>query len=140
VTSVSFTETLTGLTTGVLYYYCAIAENAEGIAFGAVETFLPGTDPPTVTTGAASDVTGTTATLAGLANPNGTEATGWFRYGTTMPTTCDDAFGLRAPMTGGTALGAGAADVPFTEALTALDPAQTYYYCAAANPGGARFR
>jgi hypothetical protein len=140
VTSVSFTETLTGLTTGVLYYYCAIAENAEGIAFGAVETFLPGTDPPTVTTGAASDVTGTTATLAGLANPNGTEATGWFRYGTTMPTTCDDAFGLRAPMTGGTALGAGAADVPFTEALTALDPAQTYYYCAAAsNLGGARF-
>jgi hypothetical protein len=75
-------------------------------------------------------------TLYGTGNPNGTAATGWFRYSTTDPTTCNDIFGTRLPATGGTALGAGNMAVAFNQALTTTS-GTTYYYCAiASNSGG----
>ena len=45
------------------------------------------------------------ATLNGTANPNGAATTGWFRYATTNPGTCNDSFGTRAPASGGTRAG-----------------------------------
>ncbi|MBX3131583.1 MAG: hypothetical protein KF718_33005 [Polyangiaceae bacterium] len=138
-TSVPFSEAIAGLTTQV-YYYCAIAENAEGIAFGNVVSFSPGTTPPTVTTEPATGIEATQALAAGTANPNGLDAEGWFRVGQTNPGTCSDAFGQRVPAVGGIALGAGTAAMAFTELLTALEPSATYYFCAAAsNLGGAAF-
>ncbi len=138
--AVPFSELVTGLSGSTVYHYCAIADNAMGIALGVLLTFMPGVSPPTVTTGSANDVEGTAATLAGSANPNGSDAVGWFRYGTEEPATCDDAFGMRAPATGEVALGAGTEAAPFTEALEGLAPNTTYYYCAAAsNLGGASF-
>jgi len=111
-----------------------------GTAFGEIVTFMPGALAPEVTTEPATDIEGTTATLAGTANPNGTEATGWFRYGDAEPEVCDDSFGARAPSSGGVALGAGTAATPFGEALSGLEPSSTYFYCAAAsNLGGATF-
>ncbi|MCZ7685289.1 MAG: hypothetical protein M5U28_43535 [Sandaracinaceae bacterium] len=111
---VAYSELITGLTPGVVYY-CAIAESALGVAFGEIVTFSPGAIPPTVTTEVASTVEATSAVLAGTANPNGTEATGWFRYGQVDPGVCDDAFGTRAPAAGGAALGAGTAATAFEE-------------------------
>jgi MYXO-CTERM domain-containing protein len=138
--SVAFSELVSGLSAGTVYYFCAIAENAQGRAFGEVLTFMPGVPAPIVTTEAATDVDGTSATLAGTANPNGAAAIGWFRYGTVEPATCDDAFGTRAPASGEIALGAGTAAAPFTQPVTGLAPSTTYYYCAAAsNLGGASF-
>src|SRR5690606_15923116 len=72
------------------------------------------------------------ATLQGAANPNLAEATGWFRYDTVDPGTCNDTFGTRAPATGGTALGNGAAAVAFTETIGSLAGGTTYYFCAIA--------
>jgi MYXO-CTERM domain-containing protein len=94
-----------------------------------------------VATVAASGITATTVTLNGTANPNGTDANGWFRYDTTMPTSCTDSFGTRTPAgSGGTDLGNGTSSAPYTAALTGLEPNQTYYYCAiASNTGGASF-
>src|SRR5688572_10406556 len=89
--------------------------------------------PPVVTTLAPTDVGGTSATLNGQANPNNSTATGWFRYSTTNPVTCNDAFGTRAPLSGGTALGSGSAVVPYLQPLTGLTPATTYYFCAIAS-------
>jgi len=138
--SVSFSEDVTGLSSGVTYYFCAIASNSVGTSFGAVLTFRLDTPAPTVATQAATSVTATAATLNGTANPNSTAATGWFRYDKTMPAACNDSFGTRAPATGGTDLGAGSAAMPFTAALTNLEPNLTYYYCAiASNTGGASF-
>ena len=103
-------------------------------------TFRVDTPSPTVSTEAASGVAARAATLNGSANPNNTAATGWFRYDTTMPAACNDSFGTRAPLTGGTDLGAGATAMAFTAALTGLEPNLTYYYCAiASNTGGAAF-
>ena len=92
---------------------------------------------PTVTTGSASQKTGTSATLNGSANPQGDATTGWFRYGTVSPGTCNDSFGTRAPASGGTALGAGTAAVAYAQAVTGLNPGTSYFVCAiAANSVG----
>ncbi len=130
-TSVAFSEVISGLSPGVTYYYCAIASNAQGVRFGGLETFLT-PNAPLVTTAPATAVTGTSASLNGTANPRGGAATGFFRYATTNPGTCDDSFGTRAPATGGVALGGGMTAQSFTQALTGLDPATTYFYCALA--------
>ncbi|MBK7393706.1 MAG: hypothetical protein IPI64_10470 [Chloracidobacterium sp.] len=137
--AVAYTQGLTGLVAGTTYFYCAIAQNTGGTAFGTLQQFTT-LAAPTVTTDLASLVTSTTATLNGTANPNGDAATGYFRYATTSPGTCNDSFGTRAPATGGTALGAGTSAVAFTQAISGLTAATTYYYCAIAqNSVGTRF-
>ena len=139
--TVSFSQAASGLTGGVTYYFCAIGQNAAGKSFGAVLSFRIDTPAPTVATLPASDIAASTVTLNGSANPNGTDATGWFRYDTTMPTSCNDSFGTRTPATsGGADLGAGTTATPYTAALTGLEPNQTFYDCAiASNTGGAAF-
>src|SRR6185369_9430797 len=137
---VSFSQVATGLSGGVTYYFCAIASNSAGRSFGAVLTFRIDAPAPTVATAAATEVTGSGATLNASANPNGTAATGWFRYDTTMPGACNDSFGTRVPASAGSDLGAGTTTTPFTFALTGLEPNETYFYCAiASNTGGAAF-
>ena len=89
--------------------------------------------PPTVTTLAATTVTTTTAALNGRANPNSAAATGWFRYSTTNPGTCNDSFGTRSPASGGTALGSGTVNINYSSAISDLTGGTTYYYCAIAN-------
>ena len=42
-------------------------------------------------------VTSTSALLNGAGNPNGATTTGWFRFSTMNPGTCNDTFGTRAP-------------------------------------------
>ena len=139
-TTASFSQTVTTLLPGVTYFFCAIASNSVGTAYGAVMSFSVAAPPPTVTTMPAGDVAERDASLNGLANPRGTAAEGWFRYATTEPTMCDDTFGTRVPAVGGVALGMGNVDAPFTVALTGLKPGITYYYCAiASNQGGASF-
>jgi MYXO-CTERM domain-containing protein len=133
-TPVDYSQAITGLTTGATYYYCAIASNAAGTAFGAVLSFTT-TATPAVTSAAATVVTSTGATLNGSANPKLDAATGWFRYSTTLPASCNDVFGTRAPAAGGTALGNGGAAVPYSQAIAGLTPGATYYFCAIASNG-----
>ncbi|MBL8918711.1 MAG: hypothetical protein JNJ54_07635, partial [Myxococcaceae bacterium] len=130
-TPAAFSEVLSGLAPGTTYFACAIASSSAGLSVGAVISFSTPV-PPTVTTLAPTLVTSTAATLNGEASPNGTATTGWFRYSTTNPGTCDDTFGTRAPLTGGSALGAGSTTVPFSTALTGLSPGTTYFFCAIA--------
>jgi len=44
------------------------------------------TQPPTVTTGSATNITSSSATLNGTVNPNGLSTTAWFEYGTVTGT------------------------------------------------------
>ncbi|HRI05229.1 MAG TPA: right-handed parallel beta-helix repeat-containing protein, partial [Pyrinomonadaceae bacterium] len=128
----AFSNAISSLTPGTTYFYCGIASNSFGTSFGAVLGFTTLADAPTVTTNAATLVTTTTATLNGSANPGGAATTGWFRYSTTSPGTCNDTFGIRAPASGGSALGSGNSAVPYSQALTGLTDATTYFYCAIA--------
>ena len=130
--AVDFSEAITGLSPGTTYYFCAIAENSDGLSFGEVLTFTTTADAPSVTTEPPTQVMSDSALLNGSANPNGDAATGWFRYDTTDPGACDDSFGVRAPAAGGTDLGPGVESVFYSEAIAGLEPGVTYYYCAIA--------
>lgn len=88
---------------------------------------------PFVTTGSATSLAGTSATLNAIGNPNLAATTGWFRYSTTDPGTANDSFGTRAPSIGGSTLGAGSSAVAYSRAITGLLPEMTYYYCAIAD-------
>jgi MYXO-CTERM domain-containing protein len=123
-----------------MYYFCAIAQNAEGIAFGEILTFSPGAIAPDVTTLPASDITESAGALVGSANPNALPTGGYFRFGTEDSGSCSDAFGVRVPASGEAALGSGTSAMGFDELVEGLDPNATYFYCAAAaNLGGASF-
>ncbi|MGC4122585.1 MAG: hypothetical protein QM765_50050 [Myxococcales bacterium] len=139
-TAVAFSQALTGLTPGTTYYFCAIGRNNYGISFGAVFSFTALTTKPTVTTVSSTSITTSTATLNGSANPNGANTTGWFRYATASPGTCNDSFGTRAPTSGGSPLGGGTTNATYTQPITGLNPGTTYYYCAiASNSSGTSF-
>jgi YHS domain-containing protein len=128
---VDYAQPIAGLNPGTTYYYCAIASNSLGTSFGTVMSFTTAA-PPTVTTSAATSVTSTDATLNGSANPKLADATGWFRFSTVNPGSCNDAFGTRAPANGGTLLGAGNAAVAYAETISGLTSGTTYYFCAIA--------
>ena len=88
-----------------------------------------GAQPPTVTTGDASDVTDSSATVSGTVDPNGQDTTYHFDYGDERRATA------RAPAR--PAPGRGSAAVPVTASLTGLDPGTTYHYrLVAANASG----
>ena len=106
-TPIPYSRVIGSLTPATTYYFCAIAYNSYGSAFGSVLSFTTLPAAPTVTTGASSSRTGTSATLNATANPGGDATTGWFRYGTVSPGTCNDTFGTRAPASGGSSLGSG---------------------------------
>ncbi|MBA3807921.1 MAG: hypothetical protein H0X28_05960 [Solirubrobacterales bacterium] len=80
----------------------------------------PGPSPPTLTAGAATALTQTTATLHGSVDPEGaTVSDCHFDYGTTT------AYGQSAPCT--PAPGSGTSPVEVSAALTALTPNSTYH-------------
>jgi hypothetical protein len=100
------------------------------VAIGGVMTGVAGAAAsPTVTTGAATKVTTTTAVLTGHVNPNGNATEYAFSYG---PTT---AYGAT---TAGRAAGSGTKAVAVTDKITGLTPGTVYHFrIAATNRSGA---
>ena len=114
------------------YTFQVLAKDSSGSQSGWATHTITLTLPagPTITTEPTVPVSSNSITINGKGNPNGNATTGWFRYDTTNPESCNDTFGTRVPASGGTALGAGTANVVFSENLTGLTPGTTYYYCA----------
>ncbi len=86
-----------------------------------LDTSLITTGGPVVTTGDATSVTTTSATLAGTVNPNGLATTWQFEYGTTT------SYGSVMPLTA-TAAGNGTAALSVSTALSGLTAGTTYNY------------
>ncbi|MDO8552382.1 MAG: peptidoglycan-binding protein [bacterium] len=95
--------------------------------------------PPTVTTLQGSNVTSTSVTLKGSANPNGGTGTGWFQ-GDVAQGSCES-FGYRFPTSGGAvSFGRETWAVTYSQSVPGLAPSTTYYYCAVAqNPAGTTY-
>jgi Ca2+-binding RTX toxin-like protein len=116
--AVDVSADLTGLTPGTTYHYRLTATNAAGTARGADGIFTTA-PPPAATTGAATDVTPTAATVAGSVDPNGLSTTWFVEFGTST------SYGSRTD--NGTVAG-GTAAVPVTVRLTGLQAGRTYHY------------
>jgi hypothetical protein len=117
---VPVSEAIGGLTLGTSYHYRLVATNKEGETDGLEEKFTTH-KPPSATTGSASSITRTSATLNGTVNPNGIDTNYHFAYGTST------SYGHSAPA-GSTDAGAGTANVAASAAVTDLMPFQAYHF------------
>jgi len=87
-------------------------------SFSSVTT---GPQAPSATTGSASAIASTAATVGGTVNPNGAATNVWFLYGTssTLATSAQTAV---------QAIGAGTTATPVTASLNGLTASTTYYF------------
>ena len=115
--SAAVSDSLSGLAARTTYHYRIVAVSGGGTVDGRDAAFAT-TGAPTVTTGAASAVTTTTATLTGSVDPHGVATTYYFEYGTKSPST-------HTPVA---SAGAGTATVAVSAPLAKLAPGTTYVY------------
>ncbi len=81
----SISEPLSGLTPGTTYHFQLVAQNSSGTVHGADQTFTTASPPgaPIATTGVATAVSETSATLKGTVNPDGLSTQYLFEWGLT---------------------------------------------------------
>lgn len=116
--AVDVSVTLTGLSLGTTYHYRVVAVNAAGTTRGLDATFTT-FEVPSASTGSASNVTISSATLAGRVDPNG-RPTGWhFEYGTST------SYGSSTPER---SAGSGNSTVDVSVQLSGLAAGRTYHY------------
>jgi len=125
-----------------IYYLTAYDNSANsGVKMVTVTVNAPTqtqTGASNVLTGGYTNVTDTTATLSGSANPEGVSTSGYFRYsavapGNVSPLFCNEIYGSDMMATNEVQLGSGTSSVIFKKNLTGLLPSTTYFYCAIAS-------
>jgi multidrug efflux pump subunit AcrA (membrane-fusion protein) len=127
--SVPVGVSVSGLAPGQNYYFELVATNSSGTTDGSLALFTTASATATATTGQASAIGSTTATLTGSVNPGGLDTTDYFQYGTSAvslssstPTVND---------------GAGSGSVSVSVTLHNLKPDTTYEFrLAATNSSG----
>jgi hypothetical protein len=119
-TAVAESAAISGLTAGTTYHFRLVATNSAGTTDGGDLTLTTLT-PPVATTGSASSVLDTSATLNGTVDPNGSATSYHFEYGTTT------AYGSQSPAADADA-GSGSSAVPVSTTLSGLFAATTYHF------------
>ncbi|MEN9839313.1 MAG: hypothetical protein RL177_792, partial [Bacteroidota bacterium] len=121
---------LTGLLPNTEYDFRASGTNAGGESLGTELSFTTSAAAPLVTTGAASNVSVTTATLNGTVNAQNADATAYFEYGTSA-----GVYTTQVNVSGTINDGMDAADV--STGLSGLAANTTYYFrLVSTNAGG----
>ncbi len=119
--AVAVSASLAGLTPGTSYSYKLIAKNPLGeVAGKTLELKTLAKLAPVVTTGGASAVGETSATVTGTVNPNGETTSCKFLYG---PTSAYGSEAACAPAPGG-----GTSSVAVAGSLAGLAPGTVYHY------------
>ena len=116
--AVNVSATLTGLAVGKTYHFRCNGTSSAGTTHGADATFLTA-QAPTVTTVAASSITGTGAKLNGKVNPNGRPTTYYFEYGTST------SYGSKGTTV---SVGNGTSTANVSGTLTGLKGGTTYHF------------
>jgi len=122
-----FTANLSALPANTTYYYRAMGDGgAQGVGYGNEMSFTTRV-PPSVSTGSATSVTATSATLNGSLTNLGTAGTvnAYFQYGTTQGGPYPDTTSPQTMTSAG----------PFLANLTGLSPNTNYYFIAVGNGG-----
>ncbi len=126
--AVAATAPVTGLSPNTTYHFRIVGHNGSGSITGDDQTLTTAAVPPTLdgSPAFASAITTTGATLNGTLNPNNSETSFHFEYGT------DTSYGAGTPVTDA---GAGGGDQPVTADLTGLTAGTTYHYRLVADNG-----
>jgi len=122
--STAVNSAITGLACGTTYHFRVVGVSSAGTSNGDDATFSTNpcpVNPPTVTTGTASAVSLTGATLNGIVSSNQGATTAGFEYGLTT------GYGHNAPAIQGT-LADGASGAAVSATLFGLTCATTYHY------------
>ena len=128
--SVPASVMVSGLTPDQNYYFALVATNSSGTTYGSLALFTTASATATATTGQASAIGSTTATLTGSVNPGALDTSDYFQYGMSAASlssstpTFDD--------------GAGSGSVSVAATLHNLKPDTTYWFrVVATNSSGA---
>jgi phosphodiesterase/alkaline phosphatase D-like protein len=116
--AVAFTAGLTGLDSGTTYHYRVVATNAGGTDRGSDAVFTTSV-PPVATTGSASSIAATSATLNATVDPNGRDTTYYFEYGTSS------SYGTK---TSSKSAGSSASPQSESASITGLQAGRTYHF------------
>ncbi len=118
--------TLTGLQTAKAYHYRCIATSSAGTSRGADATLTTG-EPPLPTTGSASSIGSSTATLSGRVDPRGRSTSYYFEYGTST------SYGTK---TSSSSAGSGSSEVAVSKSVSGLKPGTVYHFRLVATSSG----
>jgi multidrug efflux pump subunit AcrA (membrane-fusion protein) len=118
--SVPVNVSVSGLAGGQNYYFALVAANSAGTNDGSLALFTTASATPAATTGQASAVGSTTATLTGSVNPGALDTTDHFEYGTSAVTLSSSTPTFND--------GAGSGSVSVTATLDNLKPDTTYEF------------
>jgi len=114
--------TVSTLNCNTTYHFRMAAQNSAGTTYGADTTFSTSAcTGPGATTGSATSMTQTSATLNGTVNPNGFSSNGYFQYGATT------AYGKTTASAG---LGTGTTAIPLSQTIFGLSCGTTYHFRA----------
>jgi NHL repeat len=121
---------VTGLTPTTIYHFRLIAGNGNGVTVGQDETFST-PPPPAIDNTGTKNLTASTVDLTASINPNGTDTTYRFEYGTST------AYGTSIPVPDAD-IGVGTSDVSVTQHVAGLEAGtKTYHWrVVATNPSG----
>ncbi len=126
--NVGVSQALSGLAASTTYHYRLVATNASATVAGHDATFTTTATPaPTVSTGPASSVGSSSATLSGSLNPEGVATTYYFQYGTSS------AYGSKSSVQ---SAGSGTSSQAVSDALSGLAASTTYHYRLVASSSG----
>ncbi|MDR3750375.1 MAG: S53 family serine peptidase [Terracidiphilus sp.] len=121
-TATAVTASLSGLSAGTKYYYEIVAKNSAGTTDGSIGSFTTSAaSAPTATTGLATSITSTTATLNATVNPNDADTKVWFLYGASSTLS-------GATQTTSQDIGSGTTATAVTASLSGLSASTTYYF------------
>ncbi len=115
-------QTATGLQPGVNYLVRLVAITGPTVTSGQVVFSTLGASPSVFQRYGATEVTSTSAQLAGSVNPNNSPTTYRFEYGTST------AYGSQSPAELEPFLGEGGTPISVTANLTGLQPDTTYHW------------
>ncbi|TSC78216.1 MAG: Uncharacterized protein G01um101429_904 [Parcubacteria group bacterium Gr01-1014_29] len=125
---ITYSFVLSGLQSGITYYYRAVAQNGFGTNYGTIVSFTTtgvsaSAGAPFVLTSSASSVGAGSATLVGVVNPNGSLTNTWFEYG--ISSSLGSIIAVQPA-------GSGTWQQQFFFSLAGLQPNTLYYYRAVA--------
>ena len=120
---------ISGLSPNTTYHYRLVVTNNDGTDYSADETFATYTTAPAVSTGQATSVGQSTATLGGSLDPQGADTSYWFQYGTTAYYSTN----VPAP---GADVGSGSGFQSVTQSIGGLTPGTTYHFRLVTNNAG----